>query len=185
MAASMLDLWGEFSIPLKEFILRRVQNEYDAEDVLQDVFYKIYENIESLQDKNKIQPWVYQITRNSIIDHYRTKRVTAELTDLPDMTLDKDFFEPDIPHEVADCLKVIIGHLPKKYREAIALTEFEKLTQRELAQKLGLSLPGAKSRVQRARAKLKELFLGCCHIEFDMLGNITDYKRKHSECKYC
>lgn len=93
--------------------------------------------------------------------------------------------EDDVSREMADCFKTILNHLPEKYREAIVLTEFENLTQRDLAQRLGLSLSGAKSRVQRARAKLKEILLGCCQLEFDRLGNITDYKRKHPTCKYC
>ncbi|WP_196602398.1 RNA polymerase sigma factor SigZ [Pectinatus frisingensis] len=178
-------IWEEFSIPLKQFIAKRVQNKYDAEDILQDIFCKIHDHIETLKDESKIHAWVYQITRNAIIDYYRTnKSVTAELTDLPD-TVNTDFIGDDVSREVADCLKTILNHLPEKYREAIVLTEFENLTQRDLAQRLGLSLSGAKSRVQRARAKLKEILLGCCHLEFDRLGNITDYKRKHLTCKYC
>lgn len=178
-------IWEEFSIPLKKFIAKRVQNKYDAEDILQDIFYKIHDHIETLKDESKIQAWVYQNTRIAIIDYYRTKSVTVELTDLPDMISDADFTNDDISHEVADCLKSILDHLPEKYRVAIVLTEFESLTQRELAQRLGLSLSGAKSRVQRARVKLKEILLGCCHIEFDRLGNITDYRRKHPTCKFC
>jgi len=51
--------------------------------------------------------------------------------------------------------------------------------------RMGLSLSGAKSRVQRSREKLKQLLLGCCHLEFDRWGNVVDYKHKSNECKFC
>lgn len=178
-------IWEEISIPLKKFIIKHVQNEYDAEDILQDIFCKIYDHIEGVKDKNKIHAWVYKITRNAIIDYYRSKMVTVELTDLPDTGLNANFMDSNVSCEVAACLKVMLQHLPEKYREAIVLTEFENLTQKELAQRLGLSVSGAKSRVQRARSKLKEIMLRCCYVEFDRLGNITDYKHKHTTCKYC
>ena len=87
--------------------------------------------------------------------------------------------------EVVACLKPMIDDLPEKYRQAIVLTEYENLTQKEMSQKLGLSLSGAKSRVQRAREKLKGTLLACCHFEFDRLGNILDYQVKDQTCRYC
>ena len=75
----------------------------------------------------------------------------------------------------------MIQELPAKYQEALRLTEFEGLTQNALAQRLGLSLPGAKSRVQRAKEQLKEILLQCCHFEFDRLGKIIDY-RPNCDC---
>ena len=52
----------QFGKPLKDFIKRRVKTDQDAEDILQDVFYKIYKNIDNLDDTNKIYAWIYQIT---------------------------------------------------------------------------------------------------------------------------
>jgi RNA polymerase sigma-70 factor (ECF subfamily) len=60
----------------------------------------------------------------------------------------------------------LLYSLPKPYRDALVLTEFEGLTQPELAKRLGISLSGAKSRVQRGREQLKELLLVYCHREF-------------------
>ena len=79
----------------------------------------------------------------------------------------------------------MINSLPEKYKQALILTEFQNLTQKELAERMGLSVSGAKSRVQRARIKLKELLLGCCSLEFDHYGNVIDYEHKCSDCKFC
>jgi len=79
----------------------------------------------------------------------------------------------------------MIENLPDKYKEAILLTELNQLTHKELGESLGISLSGAKSRVQRARKMLKEMLTSCCSLEFDVMGNIIDYKHNMSKCKYC
>lgn len=181
------ELWGMFSKPLLSFIRKRVTNEQDAEDILQDVFCKIQTNIDSLKNSEKLHAWVYSITRNAITDFYRAQRHinhNAELSDeIPDERIDAGSENEN--EEIAQCLKVMINELPDKYREAILLTEFENMTQMELSQKLGLTLPGAKSRVQRARVKLKKMLLGCCSLEFDRLGNVIEYQDKKNRCKFC
>ncbi len=55
------------------------------------------------------------------------------------------------------------------------MAEVEGATQQEVADRLSLSLSGAKSRIQRARRMLKEILLACCHIELDIEGNVIDY----------
>ena len=79
----------------------------------------------------------------------------------------------------------MIDHLPEKYRQVIALSEYDGLNQREISEQLGMSFSGAKSRVQRSRAKFKDMLLECCHFEFDRLGQVIDYQSKESSCRYC
>ncbi|NCB75029.1 MAG: RNA polymerase sigma factor SigZ [Clostridia bacterium] len=181
------NLWVHFSKPLMSFIKKSVNNDQDAEDILQDVFCKIQNNINSLKADDKIHAWVYSITRNAITDFYRTHRFenySSELfDDVPDDRLDSGLENAN--GEIAQCLKAMINLLPDKYKEAILLTEFQNLTQKELSQRLGLSLPGAKSRVQRARGKLKEMLFDCCNLEFDRLGNVIEYQDKKNRCKCC
>ena len=69
-------------------------------------------------------------------------------------------------------VRATIDALPEPYREALLATEFDGLTQQELANRAGISLSGAKFRVQRARAKHKALLLECCHLEFDHRGGL-------------
>jgi len=161
-----------------------VANEQDAEDILQDVFLKIYSNIDQVKDNDRIYAWVYRITRNSIADYSRKKRDTAEFSDLPDESIiDND--EDEIINGLVLCLKNMIDSLPDKYKQAIMLTELGGLTQKELAQKLGMSISGAKSRVQRGRTMLKEKLFECCKFQFDAYGNIIEYQHKKDSCKYC
>lgn len=183
LTPSTSEIWNEFSNRLKGFILKRVNNEYDAEDILQDVFCKIHDNIRKLEAQDKLQSWVYQITRNTVIDYYRRREVMVELSDIPENLVDEP--NTDVNNAIVSCLEPMINNLPQKYREAIIMTHIDGLTQKEMAEKIGLSLSGAKSRVQRAREKLKEMLLECCHLEFDRQGNILEYEHKRHNCQYC
>jgi RNA polymerase sigma-70 factor (ECF subfamily) len=100
------------------------------------------------------------------VDYYR-KKESVELVELPDDIANENEEELSYNGEIAACLKTMIDSLPEKYKEAVLLTEFKNHTQKELSEKMGLSLSGAKSRVQRGRKMLKDMLLGCCQLEFD------------------
>lgn len=178
------NLWNDLRKPLKGFINKHIKNNQDADDILQNVFYKIHNNIGSLKDTEKLNSWVYAIARNAITDFYREHKYDALLTELPDDLTDYQT-ETNANEEIAECLKTMIQYLPEKYKSAIILTEFQNLTQKELSERMGLSLSGAKSRVQRARLKLKEMLLACCSLEFDHFGNVVEYQHKNENCKFC
>lgn len=183
MESPQHDLWSEFHDGLRTFILRRVRSEADAEDILQDVFLKVHGSLGSLAEERRLQAWIYRITRNAVIDHYRQRRTVELPTELPD---DADADPSDGPRaQLSTCLARFIQRLPPRYREIMQLTELEGLTQEEAAARLGLSLSGAKSRVQRAREQLRQMFSACCHLEFDHRGRLIDYETTERSCDYC
>src|SRR5437763_16283651 len=75
-------VWEEFNTGLKRFILKHVQDEPSAEDILQDVFLKIHSHIGSLKESDKLQGWIYQIARNAITDFYRAHKFTPDLPEI-------------------------------------------------------------------------------------------------------
>lgn len=174
-------VWEEFHPRIKQFILKRIPDEHNAEDILQEVFLKIHARIDTLRDEEKLQSWMYQIARNVIADYYRQHKATVALSEallLPEEPVVDD----DVVKDLLPGVRTMVNSLPDEYRQALLLTEYEGLTQRELAERLGLSLSGAKSRVQRAREKLKAMLLDCCHFEFDRLGKIIDYQPNCACC---
>ena len=181
MNPTLEQIWNEFAEKLRLFIQKRVSNPAEAEDILQDVFLKIGTRLSQLEDTAKLQGWLYLIARNTVIDHYRKQRETVEL---PETLAVED--EPAELEELKASFRRMIHGLPGPYREAILLTEFDGLSQVELARRLGISVSGAKSRVQRGREQLKEMLLDCCHFEFDRRGRVFDcHPRKPSDCPDC
>ena len=85
--------------------------------------------------------------------------------------------------ELATCLRPIVERLPEIYREAVVLADLEGITQREVAGRLGLSVSGAKSRVQRGRQAIKAMLQDCCRIQLDAGGRVTGYEVQSSSCR--
>ena len=184
-ALSIDQVWDEFTAQLRRFISGRVRSEADVDDILQEVFFKIHRGLERLEDPAKLHAWVYQIARNAIIDHYRQGEQNVEVpSELPDRIAEEEDSE-GAEAEVATWLRPMAKDLPEKYREALLLTDIEGLTQKELAERLDISLSGAKSRVQRAREKLKDVLLECCHLEVDRRGRVVDWESRQEDCRYC
>ena len=180
MTSNATELWTQLHKRLLSFIRRRVRDETDAEDILQEVFARVHANIGSLVNRQRVQSWVYQITRNAIVDYYRARERVTE-ADLKLQVTEHDDSGPE--QELARCIQPLLTALPTEYREAVALTELEGLTQRAAAERVGLSLSGMKSRVQRGREQLRQRLLECCHIEFDRRGRVIEYETR--ECSVC
>lgn len=171
-------LWENFSSHLLRFIMKNISDVHAAEDILQNVFIKIHSKIDTLKDDAKIKSWIFSIARNAITDYIRSTGCACEFStyspeefETPDRVQN---FENTPAHEMADGLREIILSLPEKYSQALILTELEGMSQKELAEKLSISVSGAKSRVQRAKLLLKENLMKCCHFDFDKHGTITD-----------
>lgn len=174
MTTTTETIWKAFHKELFNFINKRVNDKDASNDILQDVFIKIHLKLKTLSNQDKLASWVYQITRNSILDYFRKQKNKVPLSDNLIELEDEKVFNA----ELLTCLKPMIEQLPSNYKEAIMQTEIGLLSQKEYADKLGISYSGAKSRIQRARLQLHSLFKECCTIESDKYGNIIEH-----ECK--
>jgi RNA polymerase sigma-70 factor, ECF subfamily len=184
--------WSELRGPMARFIARRVADPQDAEDVLQEVLLRIHRHSEELASADRVASWVHRIARNAIVDHYRRRAARPEFPARDpsevDKALEESLDEPAagaLRSELASCLRPLIARLPDKHRQALVLTELEGLTQAEAAQRLAISVSGAKARVQRGRAQLRTLLLDCCHVELDRRGAITEYRPRSGSCERC
>lgn len=179
MTPTLEHIWAEFAGKLGQYIRARVADSAAAEDIRQDVFVKIPAKLDQLKDPAKLQSWLYLIARNAIIDHYRAKKETTEVPE----TLAAEPAEEDEEDEgLKAAFRQMIFSLPDPYREAITLSEFENLTQKQLAGRLGISISAAKSRVQRGRQQLKRMLLACCRFEFDRRGHVIECAPRTEEC---
>jgi RNA polymerase sigma-70 factor (ECF subfamily) len=175
-------VWETFHTPLQQFIRRRVADGAAAEDLLQDIFLKIHLHVDTLKDVKRLEGWIYQITRNAIIDYYRNAKPTMSLDTVGVVDLPEELPADDVVTELLPCVRAMVQNLPPQDRQALILTAYQGLTQKELGERLGISFSGAKSRVQRARERLKQQLLECCHLELDRRGGILDYQPRCDCC---
>ena len=177
------DLWKIYHNQLLGFISSKVNDKETAKDILHEVFIKIHTNLQNLKDPIRLRSWIYQITRNTIIDYYKSKKPNSEL---PQWAEDNEQLDvnKEIKDELSLCLGYLISKLPPKYKTAIQISEIEGKTQQELADYENISLSGAKSRVQRGRDILKDMIFQCVDFELNNSEKIVDINIKDEKnCK--
>ncbi|MCT4588112.1 MAG: RNA polymerase sigma factor SigZ [Carboxylicivirga sp.] len=172
-------IWNQFKDELLAFIKSRVNDKDMSEDILQDIFIKIHTKSDSLSNKEKLSSWIYQITRNSIIDYYRTKNRHDLINQFEDNSPeDADTFNS----ELLCCLKPFIDDLPANYKHALLKTSYGTMSQKDYAKEFNITYSAAKSRVQRARKQLKNSFIQCCSTKSDKYGNVIEIDQSKCDC---
>jgi RNA polymerase sigma-70 factor (ECF subfamily) len=186
------EVWMEVRGRLRAFIAKRVPADAAVEDLLQEVFLKIHDKIDQVQDPRRLVSWIFTVTRHAIVDHYRTSHRNRELpvglaSDIEAlMAAGEPEGEFDKPHmQLAGCLRPMVDRLAPEYRTAVTLVELDGLTQQAAASKLGLSLSGMKSRVQRGRRQLKAMLHDCCLIQLDARRGIADVALRNPMANTC
>ncbi len=177
--------WDRLGARLYPFVRRRVPSDADADDVLQDILLRMHRGISGLQDATRLSAWMYRIARTSIADHQRSRArhpLAPHAVQLEAIPARSDADDDDVSQIVAQSLSLFVAQLPSPYREAITLTELEGRSQREAAAMLGISVSCMKSRVQRGRAKLRELLVKCCEIAVDARGKVIACEPRNEGC---
>lgn len=161
-------IWHKFHQQLLAFIISKVTDKACAEDILQDVFIKVIKSIQQLQDDEKLQSWLYQICRHSIIDYYRNKPMPANNEILDSLIAEDENHQQQA--QLSRCILTLINQLPDDMSQILVDSELEQNKQKDIAQKYRLTLPATKSRIQRGRILLKKKLMACCEFEFNEDG---------------
>lgn len=161
--------WRQHKRELRAFLAGRCDSAADAEDLLQEVFLKVVLQGAAFCHIENPRAWLFQVARNLLIDRLRLSRATVEL---PEDLADEPDAETASVDQLSQCLPRVLSELSPEDREAIVVCDIEGLTQQAYAHRLGLSLPAAKSRVQRARARLQERLVSACQVKFDTAGRV-------------
>lgn len=179
-------LWEDVTERLRPFVARQVPAA-DVDDVLQDVFVRMQRGLGSLREEERFTSWLFQVARSSVAEHVRGKArhpVAAHAgVELPSEPLEDD--DREASRSLSACVALFVAQLPSPYREAVTLVELEGLTAREAAEMVGISVSGMKSRVQRGRARLREMFDECCVIALDARGKVTSFSPRATACPSC
>lgn len=173
-------LWHTLHARLSAFVARRIDDPHAADDVAQEVLVRLHRSLGDLRSEDRLEAFAFSIARNAIIDHYRTRAGARETPSPSEQLVAR--LESDTGSEedgdgrdaLACCLEPLVAQLPGPYREALRLTDLGDLSQVQAARVTGLSVPGMKARVQRARARLGELLTRCCTVVLDTGHRIAD-----------
>jgi RNA polymerase sigma-70 factor (ECF subfamily) len=175
---NIFEIWEEYKSSLFGYIKKRVTDEDDAKDILQDVLLKSYQYCSNGKTVLYLKSWLYKITHNTIIDYHKKNNKTISFA--------VDFVEREseksIIGEASDYIKVLLKLLPNDYATPLYMSDIDGTDQKTIAENLGLTLPNTKSRIQRARVKLKERFLECCVVSFGESGEMVSFDIK-PQCK--
>lgn len=174
MKMETITIWNTFNSEIYFFILKKVKNKDAANEILQNSFLKIHQNIDQLKASEKVKAWTFQIVRNEIANHFNSQsktlhNVNFELLKNPDSY--KDFC----------CLDRFISNLPKEYNEIVELVYIKGKKQVEVADLMGISLANVKARIRRAKSLLKIDFNECCKFELNEEGKLIG----EPNCAYC
>lgn len=163
--------WSAHEAELHNWARRRLRNAAEADDLMQDLFLKALRQGERFCSVNNARAWLFEVARNTLADRLRVARDTVELPeDLPAPLEDTDTVD-----NLTACLPRVLSELSPEDREAITLCDLEGMAQAEFAAAKGLSLSAAKSRIQRARQRLKQRMTEGCQVQMDDAGRVSDF----------
>ncbi len=168
------------------FVRKRVRDPFEAEDLTQSILAKAHRRLGTLRETTRFHQWIFRIARRAVIDHYRrsaNQPPTAEAAIEPTadrhraLTREEERFHAELIRYVRE----VVESLPEPYRSALIATEYKGMTQTAYAEREGITVPAAKSRVQRARKKMREQMERCCQWETDQYGAVIDCREKATD----
>jgi len=164
-------LLGRYLKPIYNFIYRMIGNAKEAEDLSQDTFIKVWNNLKKFKKNKKFKVWIYQIARHTAIDYLRKKK-NISFSDLAysdgesnevrfeDTVEDKDFspLENLEKKQLEETVQDALNGLPPHYRSVLIFHYLEQMTFEEISQITGEPLNTLKSRHRRGLSVLKKKF---------------------------
>lgn len=171
---TLLSIWSRHEPELRGWLRTRMAVASEVEDVLQDSFVKAWRQGECWAEVTQPRAWLFEVTRNTLIDRLRTSKRLEPLP--PDWEEIPEEAQTVAPVEaLVACVPRVLSELDAQDREAIELCDLQGISQAEYARRKSLTLSAAKSRVQRARQRMRERMSQACQVRFDATGQVEDF----------
>ncbi len=161
-------LVGRYKHPLVNFVYRYLSDYDEANDVVQDTFVRVYHHIDQYKPVAKFSTWIYTIATNLARTQYKKRTkwgiFSSKKTYEDEDDLKQEFIDTNLlPDELAegsllhDRIEKALQELAEPYKEVVLLYEIEEKSYEEICEITGLNIGTVKSRLNRGRARLKEL----------------------------
>ncbi len=174
-----------FREELVRLVRRRLHSDADAEDVAQEVLIRLATRPDAIPDGAPPAAWLHRVVANASTDYFRRRATEAKALSraleeerVHQSGEDEEGDAERMRRGIASCMQPLLATLSPEDREALELTDLGELSQKEAAARLGISYTAMKSRVQRARARLRETLHACCKFEVDARGAPVSAERR-------
>lgn len=167
---NFLEIHDQFYERVRKFIIASMRDESAADDLVQEAFMKIQQNLDSVRDPGKVSSWVFRIAHNLCQDHFRSQKkfssheeIHEGLVNLQETPLQKKMEQA----EMSQCVQDQLNLLPESLRSVLIFSDVMEFSQEEIADILGLTVENVKVRVHRARKKFNAILEEKCTFEVD------------------
>lgn len=152
-------IYNSYKSRVYNYVIRMVNEQMICEDIVQNVFLKLFENLQSIKNRNSIIFWIFKTARNEVFEYYRKKKVklshvssTEEI--YSEIDANEDLQKSFELREIKEIILKKLEHLPHEQKEVFVLKEFGELSYKEIASVMEIDENLVKSRLYKTRQKL-------------------------------
>lgn len=170
----VLRAWNAHESELRNYLRHHSKDAHQADDLLQEVFVKAMQQGKQFCLLENSRAWLFQVARNALVDQFRLGR---EMTELPE-----DLPQPETTGEpiqaLSACVARVLSELTPEDRHIIEQCDLEGVKQKDYAAAQQLSLPAVKSRLLRARERMRARMSTACQVRFDEQGRVLGHVQR-------
>ena len=167
-SACAANAWLEHQSEIKGYLMHRLADPATAADLLQDIFLKALRQGERFCTLDNRRAWLFQVARNALADHLRLAKANVPLPE--DLADEEPVIAP--VDALAGCIEQVLSELPEGDRDLLRRCDLEGMKLQDYADAHGLGLPAVKSRIQRARRRMRDTLIRRCQVRFDDVGQV-------------
>lgn len=150
------EIFRNYHDRVEHFIFGKVCDKFLAEDLTSVTFLKVYEKLATFDEsKASISTWIFTIANNTVIDYYRTNKVSEEIPE--EIAADSNLDETILQEEMLDELAEALGQLKERERDLLIMRYYYNMSLKDIALKLGMSYANVKIVHQKALFKMRSL----------------------------
>lgn len=166
--ACALVAWRAHHREIKAYLVHRLSDPATADDLLQDVFLSTVRQGQAFCRIDNQRAWLFEVARNAVTDQLRAAKPHVELPE--DLT--QEAVQPEPVDALADCMEHVLGELAETDADVIRRCDLQGMKLQAYADARGLTLPGVKSRIQRARRRMRNMMVRNCQVQLDEAGRV-------------
>lgn len=167
----VLRAWNAHESELRNYLRHRSRDPHQVEDLLQEVFVKAMQQGKQFCQLENSRAWLFRVARNALVDQFRLGREVAELPEgIPQPETSREPIQA-----LSACVARVLSELAPEDRDIIEQCDLEGVKQKDYAAAQQISLPAVKSRLLRARQRMRDTLSTNCKVQFDEEGRVEGF----------